>query len=295
MLRFFALTLALGSAVGAAEDYRRTVANSTGSPELCVTWNRRDLTWHSDAAGSLITPGDSEFVAVDAAWQTWQALSDTCSDFTFTRGARVTKPKIGKGSEDASVVVFREAPCPTEAPCVADGSCAELLGCWDHSANTIGLTTVTYSTRTGVAIDADIELNASNFLFTTVASPPCEEGREAVTCVAYDVQNTVTHEIGHVVGFDHVFDSPASTMAPTAAVGDTQKRIVDLGTATGFCGTYPRGQPPVPCDALAQLQRRIIATNVGSFGCSCANLAPATPLGALVALALMTMLRRRAG
>jgi hypothetical protein len=221
--------LALFCATAFAQDYRRTLANTSGSTLICVTWNRRDLTYHVDSAGSERTPGTTEFTAIDAAFASWQALADSCSDFTFIRGEQVTKPKVGKGTESANVVVFREEVCPASDPCNADGTCADKLGCWEHSSNTIGLTTVTYSTRTGVAIDADIELNGANFLFTTISSPACVEGREGPTCVAYDVQNTVTHEIGHVVGFDHV-DTPTSTMAPTAPVGDTQKRIIDVGT-----------------------------------------------------------------
>lgn len=275
--------VALHSDRAAAQDYRRTLAATNGTSVVCVTWNRRDYTYHVDSLGSARTPGTTEFDAVDAAFASWQALSDTCSDFRFIHGDPVTKPQVGKGSESQNVVVFRETACPSGDPCNADGTCANLYSCWEHSSNTIGLTTVTYSTRTGIAIDADVELNGSNFLFTTVSSPACIEGREASTCVAYDIQNTLTHEIGHVVGFDHV-DTLSSTMAPTAPVGDLQKRIIDMGTGDGFCRTYPKGQPPLPCDDLAQLQRRIIARNTGTFGCNCANVAPEGPLLGLAAL-----------
>jgi hypothetical protein len=293
MRRWAALALLAWASGGAAQEFRRTVADTTGGSVFCVTWNRRDFSYHFDPAGSARTPGDTELAAIDDAFATWQALADTCSDFTFTRGAPVTRPAVGPGSAGENVVVFREVVCPADAPCVADGSCARALGCWDHSSGVIALTTVTYSTRTGVALDADMELNAAGFLFTTVPAPPCQDGREAVTCVAYDVQNTVTHEIGHMLGFDHV-EAANSTMAPTAPVGETSKRIIDLGTADGLCRTYPRGQPPVPCDDVAQLQRHVIARGTGTFACGSANSAQAAPL-VLAALAFMTMLRRRVG
>jgi hypothetical protein len=186
-------------------------------------------------------------------------------------------------------LVFREITCPVDDPCQNTHTCANTLHCWDHDdASTIALTTVTYSVRTGVIYDADIEYNAAGFLFTTVPSPPCEAGHESVSCAAYDVQNTTTHEIGHVVGFDHVLNVN-STMAPTAVVGDTQKRIIDLGTQDGFCSTYPRGQAPVPCDQLAQIQKRIIAKNTGAFGCSCDK----TNGLAITALGLLALARPR--
>lgn len=294
------VVLCASAALAQSGPFKRTVAQTTGTTEICVTWSSRDFTYQVDAAGSARTPGDTEFTALDSAFASWQALSDGCSDFHFNRGPRVTKAQVGKGTQDSNVLVFREDTCrdvvPGTDPCLADGSCANKYGCWDHSDATIGLTTSTYSVRTGILYDADIEFNASThsdgtyFLFTTVSAPPCEPGREAVTCVAYDVQNTATHEIGHVVGLDHV-DDPKSTMAATAPVGETSKRLIDVGTADGFCRTYPRGQPPVPCDELASLRRKITATNTGSFGCSCAD---STALGPwLPLLLLMPGLRRR--
>ncbi|MDP1828410.1 MAG: myxosortase-dependent metalloprotease, MXAN_2677/MXAN_2678 family [Archangium sp.] len=292
-------TLVLGvlAALGAqAQQFRRTVASVTDESTLCVTWADRNFDYRVDQDGSSRTPGETEFTAIDASFANWQAVSDTCSEFKFIRGARLAGGRVGRGTETENLVIFRETSCrdvvaPSDG-CLADGSCGNVHRCWDHSDGTIGLTTVTYSTRTGVAIDADIELNAGGFLFTTISSPPCEVGREATTCVAYDVQNTTTHEIGHAVGFDHV-DDPSSTMAPTAPVGETAKRVIDVGTASGFCQTYPRGQPPVPCDELAVLRSRIIARNTGTFGLSCvASTSSAAPALALVGLMLLR--RRRA-
>lgn len=295
-MRWFAATLALAGLAAQAQPYVRTVAGTSGDTTICVVWNKRELTYRVDAAGSVKTPGEAEFTAIDAAFSSWQVLSQTCSDFTFVRGPRIDAPKVGRDTQDANVLTFRERHCrdvvPLSDPCLSDGSCANAVdaqgvpyACWDHSDGTIGLTTLTFSTRTGLILDADIEFNASNYLFTTISSPPCDPGKESPQCVAYDLQNTATHEIGHVVGFDHT-DNPGSTMQPTAPLGETSKRIIDLGTADGFCSTYAAGQPPLPCDEQAQLRRHINAENTGSFGCSCvgAAAAPWALLGLVVAL-----------
>lgn len=280
-----------------AQDFLRTVAGTSGDTTLCVTWGRRELTYRVDAAGSARTPGDSEHVAIDAAFASWQAVSRGCSDFTFTRGARVSDAGVGQGTGAENLLAFREVGCrevvPETEPCLSDGSCGNRYRCWDHAAGTIGLTTVTYGTRTGIALDGDIEFNAAEFLFTTVSSPPCAAGVEDPGCVATDVQNTATHEIGHVLGFDHV-DDPDSTMAATASPGETAKRVIDLGTAAGFCQTYPRGQPPVPCDEMAQLSRTITGRNTGSFGVNCgADVTAAAPGLALLAAWLVGRRRHR--
>lgn len=294
-----ALWVVLAS-VSQAQPYLRTRAlSNTGASNLCVTWSERRVVYRMDAAGSARTPVEAEFTAVDSAFATWQTLARTCSDFEFVRGARIMDPKVGRGTDADNVVTFREENCrdvvPLTDPCQADGSCGNAHRCWEHGDATIALTTSTYSTRTGVIFDSDIEFNAgrsgdgTRFLFTTISSPACAEGMESPFCTAYDIQNTATHEIGHLVGLDHV-NGPTSTMAPTAPLGDLQKRVIDPGSAAGFCGTYPRGKPPVPCDELAQLKNRITARNTGTLGVSCASVAPGLPL--LWALAVLRRRRR---
>lgn len=293
-VRALVVLVVVGAAFGAqAQPFRRTVAGVSNEITLCVTWSDRTFDYRVDQDGSLQTPGESEFTAIDSAFAAWQAISDSCSDFRFVRGARLAGGRVGKGSESENLLVFRDRNCrdvvPLTEPCLADGSCGNTFRCWDHSDGVIGLTIVTYSTRSGIAVDADIEFNSSAFVMTTISSPPCEVGREAPTCVAYDVQNTATHEIGHAVGFDHV-DGADSTMAATAPVGETSKRVIDLGTASGFCQTYPRNQPPVSCDEFAVQSSRIIARNTGSFGIDCVA---STGGGAPLLLGVVLWLRRR--
>lgn len=288
MSRWFVSALAVVSLTANAQ-FLRTVVPS--DPTKCVTWSDRQMEYQVDAAGSARTPGETEFTALDQAFSAWQAVSDRCSDFRFIRGQRVTNGNVGKGT---NLLIFREVDCrdvvPVSDPCLSDGSCANAYRCWDHGADTIALTTVTYSVRTGIAVDADIEFNAGGYFMTTISSPPCERGRESAQCVAYDVQNTATHEIGHMVGFDHV-ELASSTMAPTAPIGELSKRTIDPGTSGGFCSTYPRGQPPVPCDELALLRSRIIARNTGSFGQSCVG--STSGLEPWVLLGLLSLVRRR--
>ncbi len=284
--------------------YRRTVVPREES--LCLAWNNRQFTYNVQAAGSSQTPGETEFDAIDASFQSWQALSNICSDFQFIKGPRLPNVLVGKvpGSENNNVVVFRETKCidvvPANDTCFNDDSCSNKHNCWDYDDNVIGLTTTTFSFRTGTIFDADIELNASphfdgtSFLFTTVGSPVCSPENVNTSCVATDVQNTLTHEIGHALGFDHV-EIFGSTVEASAPIGDTKKRIIDSGTSQGFCSTYPRGQPPTLCDDVGQLRRKVVARNTGTAGLEAIGCAAATG-GASLALIVLTgwlRLRRR--
>lgn len=306
----------LGASEAQAQAYLRT---RVPGADLCLHWGPQARTYkfHYHSAGSEQTPGTAEFVAMDAAFDTWRALAQSCSDFVFEKGQNVGVANIGyvQGSQDnTNVIVYRERTCrdavPADDPCHEAGTCSNLYQCWDHSDATIALTTTTFSFKTGIIYDADIEFNAAphegggRFLFTTISSPPCEPGAESALCVATDIQNTLTHEIGHVIGLDHV-DVPGATMEASAPLGETRKRIIDSGTAQGFCTIYPKGQESPPCDDLESVEKRIVAVNRGTpgldhMGCAAAGAALVPAAVALVGIALYRIrararARRRTG
>jgi hypothetical protein len=280
-----------------AESYRRTLV--PGRP-FCVVWPGRDYVYRLDAAGSRRTPGDSEFAALEAAFASWRAVSSTCSDYTFTRGPDIHHPRVGyvRDSQDnENVITFREVDCndvvPPEDPCLEKDTCANDYACWDHGGAVIGLTTTTFSFRTGYVLDADVEFNAGmegrGFLFTTVDSPVCE-GAHSPDCVGTDLQNAATHEFGHVVGLDHISES-GSTMEPSAPPGETHKRIIDSGSAAGFCDAYPRGLPPTQCGERSDVGRHFQAVSQGpGMGCGAA---PEALFPAAALLGLLALGRRR--
>ena len=299
MSKSLVLGLALLSAAPALAQeeeprpYRRTVV--PGRP-LCLMWPGRDYVYHLDPAGSTRTPGQSEVAAIEASFASWRALSGTCSDYAFRRGEDwPLAVAVGYDQErpynNSNIVTFRERACPevvsSEDPCWADESCGNQYRCWEHGDGTIGLTTSTFSFRDGRVLDSDIELNGG-FLFTTVNSPVCQ-GPPETDCVATDLENTMTHEIGHVVGLDHV-STPGSTMEPTAPPGETSKRVIDPGSAAGFCSIYPKGLPPTQC---LMNPAAGVALRAEGQGTGCAAAPGPLALGAV--LAALALARRGAG
>jgi len=221
----------------AAPFVRQHADGEAGLP--CLFWPSRALTYAVDPAGSARTPADTERAAVDSAFASWSSAAAGCSDLTFSMDA---------GSRN--LVVWRERSCtglvPPGDPCLTEGDCDVIYGCWDDPEDTLAITTVTYSRSLGTLFDADIKLNGAGWLYTTVDAPPCPMGSPGTTCVATDVQNTVTHEIGHLLGFAHA-DGKGSTMAAFAPQGDLTKRVIDDGTKEGLCTIYPRGAPSPSC------------------------------------------------
>ena len=105
----------------------------------------------------------------------------------------------------------------------------------------IALTTTSYNRQTGEVVDADIEFNGGpgGFRFTaTAATGPTCENRRSTDCVATDVENTATHELGHFLGLAHSAE-PDATMYASAPDGETRKRDLDEDDEAALCTVYP--------------------------------------------------------
>ena len=89
-----------------------------------------------------------------------------------------------------------------------------------------------------------------------------------------DIENTFTHELGHLVGFDHNPD-PTSTMYAEAAAGEIAKRDLTADDAAGMCAVYALGQEP----------------DLDEGGCGCGT--SPTPGAGAAALGVAAVLVRR--
>jgi hypothetical protein len=240
----------------------------------CLAWPAGTVEYHPSATGDPEL-GEAAFAAIEASVATWERQMLTCGNLRMVVGTRSSSRSVGyvdrTGATNENLILFRSQDCTQVIPdgdsCQHDGDCGNKFDCWDFAPGTLAITTTNFDTGNGQMLDADVELNSASHLFTTVDSPPCT-AVDALTCVSIDVQNTVTHELGHSLGLAHSPD-PRSTMYAGADRGETKKRVLDDGSQEFVCTAYPQGQQSRDCDGSA--------LSVHAPGASCG----AAPVGLL--------------
>ncbi len=243
-------------------SFFKSIAGCGGSKDPAMALVRASIpTWNQAKH-----PGDS---AVCTSFQFVDGGDTTATALGFDQTA---------GAKNENLVIFRSGLCsefaasdPTHCSGTDLAACVAQNNCWEHDGSTgpggtIALTTVTFDPNTGEIFDADMELHdwngnptAPTGWYFTCPGPPAQACTGTTSspqlysesgCVFMDIGNTTTHEAGHMLGLDHVCvqnvtgptaacPDPTATMAPTAAVGDTDKRVLKADDINGVCTIYP--------------------------------------------------------
>ena len=227
-------------------QYVRSRVDRDDPSSQCLWWKEGTvISVEQSNVGNPETPGDTEFFAVTASYQSWGQQLALCGNIGFEERPRVSTRKIA--DDGTTIVIFRQVDCDELTPACSDPeTCGNERDCWEHANGALAITTTSYEKNSGRISDSDIELNTPRFIFTTVDAPPCFPPVFDPTCVASDVQNTVTHEFGHVLGLSHS-PSASSTMNASAVPGETSKRSLDADSKKFVCEIYPAGQPARTC------------------------------------------------
>jgi hypothetical protein len=279
-----AAAVAAGALALPAAAWTRTADAETGVP---VAWPLPVVPWFLSDAPSFPSPGcagEAEVAAVRASYAEWER-----GGLRLVYGGRIGERRTGLAGSAENVIVMRTGWCSVHPvarldDCMNDPDvdCGGIYNCFEDSGTAdqsiVALTTVLYDPQSGRLFDADMEVNGwdgvegpipttsapHGFYFTCDRQPSwsaCTQYGQPQPgqpgCYGYDLRNTVTHEVGHVIGLAHPCgdggtpscSSPlppwetvpyaARTMYPSTVIGETSKRDLSPDDVAGVTAIYP--------------------------------------------------------
>ena len=211
---------------------------STSSTGAGLHWPKNCLGVYYNERGSDDIDDGTDFDALDKSLTPWNQVECCSFSIQFAGMTNVDITGYKKEQSPANVILWRERN-------------------WPYSERPVAFTSVTYNPKNGVIVDADIEMNGEDYSFTT--NPADEPWR-------IDVQNTVTHELGHFLGLDHS-DDPTSTMVSQAEPGEVTKRTLEQDDIDGACTLYPI-EDGEECLEIKRVDLWVFPTRGDDGGCS---------------------------
>ncbi len=251
-----------------AAGYQR--AEVTGISGRYLYWPQRTVDYTVNRLGCKDVSLQATLGAVKRAFFTWASPSCTDIYFIYKGLSAATKTNLVLGQNEkpdlTNLVVWHNTWPPNGVSSA------------DVTKEMPAVTTVVYSTVTGVIVDADIDLNGHDFFWTSF-----DDANKSAT----DIQNILTHEIGHLLGLTHSANQSA-TMWEGTHQGELDKRTLHADDQLGVCTIYPFGATTPKGSGQGSVPQEV------QGGCAAARGGGAATAGlVLLGLAALLALRKR--
>ncbi len=191
-------------------------------------WSRDDFPVPFKITTQAPVPSGQFLEAVKNAFAAWQAVKNASITFAYVGPTDSTKPAY-------------------------DGENCIETGRHVTGSDVIGQTYIYYSTDDGRILDVDIVLNTSYRWATDGSSDKM------------DVQNAMTHEVGHLCGLDDLYaeEDSEKTMYGYMDYGETKKRTLEPDDKAGLEAIYTSGSSE--------------GSGGGGGGSGCGTISPTNP------------------
>jgi hypothetical protein len=258
--RSVAAAIVLGTLILAAHPAAAFVRYLSES-DCPYSWRTRSIAITGYPRGVADLTAEEAATAIEGAVDAWTPRNSAlagCTDLDLKLTLKSTTEVPPTARYDhRNIVAFRTASwCAPKADGSPDPSCRE-----PHDPSALAITSV-FARGYGEIVDADIEVNAVTFLWGDLVNDPDSKRQ--------DLQNALTHEVGHFIGLDHTCymgaienppkdqngeeipscdaassDVKATTMFASAMPGDISKRTLEDDDRAAVCAMYPAGAADV--------------------------------------------------
>jgi len=290
-------------------DSAKVLAYPPGFVRTGPTKNGKYLYWESgcvyitpDAAGTTAIDGDREFTVIADSVATWNEGTSSCS---YLQLILETPKALEVGRDNVNLIKFRDTTWGR--PAVGNDPAR------NYAPEAAGITTAVYiddakSPRDGAIVDADIEINGVN---DAISVDQVSNGKGPKS----ELQNTLTHELGHLQGLEHTCRVPGdparvddkgnavplcsdivppysaadqaiveATMYNFQNVGETSKETLSPDDIAAICAVYPTAMDPNNCTQVA---------STGGGCCSASGMDDRPGVSFLLAGTVLLLMRRR--
>lgn len=277
-LRSTLLGLGAMAALSPAMAYECAPVTENGQPTgVTVIWQQRCIPVYLRLGDEDLWPVDFRS-AIEDSLAVWPR--ESCSDLSLPFSGETT---VAPGFQTSNPGANRNVITLTDT--------AEIYYNY-FGGEELAITAVHYSPITGEILDADIIINTVDNDFSTGACTP-----SGTPSGPYDLQNTLVHELGHLIGLDHPPNNPEATMHISAEACETKKQSLLDDDIQGLCDLYPAGETGQTCGPPTTDYDDILSM-VGAYrnqcgDCSCRATRRSGPSSAWMWLVMATGLGRR--